>query len=138
MRRTAFSFLLKTLCAVALLLLCAPCAQPAPASITLNEQRLHLRSSNAAEWEEYATSAPFGRQWETLFTSISNATPAALFIRQDDVRQDWSVDLNGKRLGKLFLMEADLVHALTVPTGAIRNGTNVLAIVPPKENDDIF
>ena len=97
-----------------------------------------MRSADAAEWEEYATSTPIGRRWETRFTSPSNATPAALFIRQDDVRQDWSVELNGKRLGKLFLMEADLVHTLAVPTGAIRNGTNLLAIIPPKENDDIF
>ena len=31
-----------------------------------------------------------------------------LFVWQDDVKQDWRVELNGKRLGSLFLMEAPL------------------------------
>jgi hypothetical protein len=37
----------------------------------------------------------------------------------------------------VLLMEADLVFALPVPAGALREGENLLAIVPPKENDDI-
>jgi len=61
-----------------------------------------------------------------------------LFIRQEDVRQDRFVELNGKRLGKLFLMEADLVHHLGVPAGALFEGENLLSLLPPKENDDII
>ena len=67
----------------------------------------------------------------------SNATEYTLQIRQDDVRQDWPVQLNGKRLGKLFLMEADLVHALAIPAGLLTNGENTLSIAPPRDNDDI-
>ena len=33
-----------------------------------------------------------------------------------------AVTLNGKRLGQLFLMEAELLHALAVPTGALNEG----------------
>ena len=45
--------------------------------------------------------------------------------------------MNGRKLGKLFLMEADLIHTLTVPVGTMRDGENTLAILPPKELDDI-
>jgi hypothetical protein len=34
-------------------------------------------------------------------------------------------------------MEADLVHAINIPVGGLREGTNLLSIVPPKEKDDI-
>ena len=129
---------MRILYGLALLLVSSSFAEPASAPITLNTEQLHLRSGDTAEWEEYAADPPKGRRWETRFTSQSNSLPAALFIEQNDVRQDWFVDLNSKRLGKLFLMEAELVHTLTVPAGAIRDGTNVLTILPPKENDDIF
>lgn len=131
----AFFFLLS---ATALLSPGLPRAESAPGSTTLSSQLLHLRSGDVPEWEEYANRTPNGRRWEIHFASKPIAAPSTLFIRQNDVRQDWLVELNGKRLGRLFLMEADLVHTLTVPAGTIRDGTNLLSIVPPKENDDIF
>jgi hypothetical protein len=97
----------------------------------------HLRSGSVPEWEEFAERTPDGRRLDVRFTAQANATEATLFIRQDDVRQDWFVELNGKRLGKLFLMEADLVHTLAVPAHALKAGENVLSIVPPRDNDDI-
>src|SRR5262249_2608052 len=57
--------------------------------------------------------------------------------QQDNVKLDWAVEVNGKKVGTLFLMEAPLVHPLTVPPGALREGLNTLSILPPKENDDI-
>jgi hypothetical protein len=71
------------------------------------------------------------------FSAKSNAGEATLLIRQDDVKQDWAVELNKKRIGKLFLMEADLVHNVAIPVGGLRDGENVLSIVPPREKDDI-
>lgn len=108
----------------------------APA-LVLNRERTHLRSGTDPEWTEFSTSVPRGRRLDLRFTASSNATEATLFIQQDDVRQDWFVELNGKRLGKLFLMEADLIHTLAVPRGLLRSGSNLLSILPPRENDDI-
>ncbi len=34
-------------------------------------------------------------------------------------------------------MEADLVHTLSVPVGVLNNGSNLLSILPPRDNDDI-
>jgi hypothetical protein len=107
------------------------------APLVLNTQRLHLGSPDAPEWEWFAAWPPDARRLDLRFTAQPNVREATLFIRQDDVRQDWSVGLNGKRLGKLFLMEADLVHTIAIAPGTMRDGENVLSLLPPKENDDI-
>jgi hypothetical protein len=107
------------------------------APLELNSKPLHLGVAGKPEWEEFARRAPDAHRWETRFHAESNRTEATLFIQQDDVRHDWSVELNGKRLGQLFLMEADLVHTVRVPVGALRHGENLLAIAPPNETDDV-
>ena len=106
-------------------------------ALLLKSGRTHLRSGSVPEWEEFATRTPDGRRLDLRFTAQANTSEATLFIRQDDVRQDWFVELNGKRLGKLFLMEADLVHTLAVPAHALKAGENVLSVIPPRDNDDI-
>lgn len=97
----------------------------------------HLRSGAIPEWTEFERSTPRGSRLDLAFVASSNATEATLFIQQDDVRHDWIVELNGRRLGKLFLMEADLIHTLVVPPGKLKSGTNTLSILPPHDNDDI-
>jgi hypothetical protein len=104
---------------------------------TLDARRYHLRSGTNAEWEEFAASVPFGRRLDVGFEARNNATEQTLFIWQDEVRQDWRVELNGRRLGSLFLMEAPLDFALRIPPRALRDGSNTLSIIPPRENDDI-
>ena len=103
----------------------------------LNSGPTHLRSGKVPEWEEFAARTPDGRRLDLRFTAQPNASEATLFVRQDDVRQDWLVELNGKRLGVLFLAEADLVHTIAVPAHALKAGENVLSVIPPRENDDI-
>jgi len=107
------------------------------ASLVLNIQRLHLGNPETPEWEWFAARAPDARRLDLRFKAQPNSREATLFIRQDDVRQDWFVELNGRRLGKLFLMEADLVHSIAIAPGTLREGENVLSLLPPKENDDI-
>jgi hypothetical protein len=89
------------------------------------------------EWDWFAGDPPATPQWETVFMAHTNAREATLFLRQDDVKQEWPVELNGRRLGKLFLMEADLIHTLRVPPGVLHEGTNRLAVVPPRDVDDV-
>ncbi|MBI3417568.1 MAG: CehA/McbA family metallohydrolase [Verrucomicrobia bacterium] len=103
----------------------------------LTNGRIHLRSGDVPEWAEFAGRTPDGRRLDLRFSAQANATEATLFIRQEDVRQDWPIELNGKPLGKLFLMEADLVHTLAIAAGTLKDGENVLSILPSRDNDDI-
>jgi hypothetical protein len=120
------------------LLVTATASAADAATLVVNHKRIHLRSGDTPEWDWF-TNAPDARRLDLTFTARSNRAPALLLVQQDDVRHDWRVELNGKRLGSLFLMEADVMHTLPIPTGALRNGTNKLSIVPPtKDNDDII
>ena len=97
----------------------------------------HLRSGTEAEWAEFEGKTPEGKRLDFRFTAEANKEEKTLFIRQVDVKLDWNVELNGRRIGKLVLMEYPLVHSLKVPPNALRNGENLLSILPPRENDDI-
>jgi hypothetical protein len=127
-------FLLGAICIVAL-----PIASFAasPAIRTLETGRVHLRSGTNAEWEEFAASRPLGNRLNINFDATNNITEQTLLLWQDDVKLDWRIELNGKRIGSLFLMEAPLTFALRVPPGSLRTGSNTLSIIPPRENDDI-
>jgi len=121
----------------ALLLIGAASVTTAAELRTLDARRYHLRSGTNAEWEEFAASQPLGRRLDVTFEARINPSEHTLFIWQDEVRQDWRVELNGRRLGSLHLMEAPLDFALRIPPRALRDGSNVLSILPPRENDDI-
>ena len=104
---------------------------------TLDSTRYHLRSGKEAEWQEFAGKTPHGRRLDIQFIAKTNSAEATLLIRQSDVKLEWTVELNGSRLGKLFLMEPALVFPMAVPPGGLRDGSNTLSILPPTENDDI-
>ena len=88
---------------------------------------IHLGGATP-EWSIFEGRKPHGTELRIQFDSKQNEREHTLFIRQDDVKQDWSVTLNGKRLGSLFLMEADLVHTLPIPPSTLRDGGNELQI----------
>lgn len=104
----------------------------------LDAHRHYLGVAGQPEWEEFASHPPEGRELTVRFSAEANTIENTLFIRQDNVRQDWSVELNGRKLGKLFTMETDLVQTLPVPAGALRTGENIVRILPPREVDDII
>ncbi|PYK99431.1 MAG: hypothetical protein DME19_08635 [Verrucomicrobia bacterium] len=97
----------------------------------------YLGTPGDPEWQEFAGKTPHGRRLDLKFAAQANTNESTLFIRQRDVKLDWGLELNGSKLGKLFLSEQDLNQALTVPAGALREGENTLSIIPPKERDDI-
>ena len=122
----------------ALFLLMAPPCRSEAALRTLDRAQYHLRSGDEPEWAEFIGKIPRGRRLDLSFTGASNRTESTLLIRQSDVKLDWPVELNGKRLGKLFLLEQPLVWSLRIPPAGLREGSNTLSILPPKENDDIL
>lgn len=109
-------------------------AQPAR---VLQEPVVHLRSGDKPEWDLFANQTPAGARFDLRFQGERNIGPSSLFIYQDDVKLDWRIELNGQRLGSLFLMEAPLVNALEIPEGRLVDGENRLSLIPPPGNDDI-
>jgi hypothetical protein len=113
-------------------------ARSASASTIINTQVHYLSEAGDPEWAEFASFTPQGRRLELTFTAQRNSTPAALFVHQTDVKLDWHVELNGRRIGRLYLMENPLIHGLDMPAGALRDGENTLAFIPPQQKDDIL
>lgn len=103
----------------------------------LDATQYHLGTEGFPEWQEFAGKKPHGRMLEVRFEAQANAAEQTLLIRQRDVKQGWQVQLNGRRLGSLVTQETSIVHVLAVPPGALRDGTNTLAILPPTAVDDI-
>jgi hypothetical protein len=114
----------------------AGCAEAAD-SVVIDPARYHLRSGSVAEWQEFEGKKPHGTNLTLRFQARKNPQEATLFIRQYNVKQEWPVQINGQKLGVLFLMEDPLVSIFRVPAGVLKNGENTLSFVSPKENDDI-
>src|SRR6266487_2180579 len=119
-----------SLCGTSALLLAQPLR-------VLDDKLYYLGSAGDPEWSEYENKAPHGRRLDLKFNAQANTNENTLFLRQRDVKLDWAVELNGRKLGKLFLSEQDLIQSLAVPAGAQHDGENTLSVIPPKERDDI-
>jgi len=97
----------------------------------------HLRSGTTREWADFPAEAE-GPVVTFRFRSKANTTEHTLRLRQQDVKQNWRVMLNGRELGKLAVDENDTVILLPVPAGRLLDGENNLQIeAASKLSDDI-
>lgn len=105
--------------------------------VEIDSRMHHLRSTGEAEWDEYKNVPVEGARLDLDFVAHSNTNEWTLFMRQRDVKVIWPVQLNGKTITNLLQSEDDLVNAIRVPPGAMKEGTNKLSIITPREADDI-
>jgi hypothetical protein len=120
---------------ISVLLAAAACGRGQ--SVEIDSERYHLRSGTGAEWEEFENKAPASNRLDLRFRAKGNRSEATLLLHQYNVKLEWPVQINGQKIGALFLLEEPLVSSLRVPAGVLKDGENTLSIVPPKENDDI-
>jgi hypothetical protein len=122
---------------IALVLLVAG-SQDVRSQVVIDAHRHHLGTAGRPQWQEFAGSEPEGRGLELRFEGRANPAEVTLLIRQRDVKLEWDVRLNDRRIGRLHPMEAAIVYALAVPAGTLRDGQNRLIIGPPPEPDDVI
>ena len=108
------------------------------AAHVLDAQRHHLGTPGLPEWEEFASSTPYGRQLEIAFATAVTSE-STLLIRQRNVKTTWNVLLNGRKLGTLESLHQPLVRALSIPAGLLKPADNRLLITRPPSTalDDI-
>lgn len=119
------------------LVLLAACASAAP---LLPPRLHHLGSPGRPEWAKFAASTPEGRRLAVRIRAAANPDAEhTLFLRQEDVKRDWRISLNGRPLGKLLPQEVPTVLALPVPAGLLAEGENEIAVEgrPADPPDDI-
>src|SRR5688572_17713146 len=105
----------------------------------LDATRYHLGTAGLAEWEEFEASTPHGPQLELAFQSGATTGESTLLIRQRNVKTNWNVTLNGRKIGTLESLRQPLVRAISVPAGLLKAGENRLLIArsPSRMLDDI-
>ena len=94
---------------------------------TLTPRLHHLRRGDAPEWADFPKQAE-GPSLKLTFRGAANVAEATLRIRQQDVRDVWKVQVNGKNLGSLVADENDMTICLAVPPGVLRSGANTLIV----------
>ena len=94
---------------------------------TIDASLHHVRNREPREWSEFPIEA---KEKELLihFSSHANKSDQTISFRQDDVKLNWRVTLNGRDIGSLVTDEKDLVTYFTVPVGTLRDGENELLV----------
>jgi len=125
-----------TACLVAMMLI-PRMLGAADGQLELEARRLHLGKPGQWEWDIFKHRKVDAERLEYRFQAKSNATEQTLRIWQRDVKLDWQVKLNGRRLGNLVAAEEALEALFALTKGSLRDGENILTIEAPKDLDDI-
>ena len=107
------------------------------AETVLESRRLHLGKAGAYEWDEFTDRKVDAERMELHFQSQANTSEQVLRVWQRDVKLNWPVLLNGKKLGILTTAETPMETIYPLPAGSLNQGDNVLIIEPPPNLDDI-
>ena len=107
------------------------------AEIVLESRRLHLGKPGAWEWEEYKDRPVDAERLEIRFSATANSTEHTLRIWQKQVKLNWPVLLNGKKIGILTTAETAMETLFAIPAGGLKDGENTLLIEAPPNLDDI-
>jgi len=101
----------------------------------IDAKMYRLGDAGAPEW--FDRGKPDAVRLTVTFHAAANAGPATVFLRQKGVKFARPVELNGKKIGGLLPVNQALVHTVTLPAGALREGENTLTIPPSPGGDDI-
>ncbi len=103
----------------------------------LQKTPLYLGDPSTREWDDQLGVEAGGTVLERSFLVEGEPVESVLRIRQVDVRANWGVEVNGKKLGNLTQQDAALAKVFPVPASALVRGTNVVRVRPPAGKDGI-
>jgi len=95
--------------------------------ITLTPKMHHLRNLGDREWSDFPEK-PESDHLDLAFTLADVGRDWTLTLRQEDIKQDWRVRLNGKELARLPVDEIDMRVAFPVSSEMLVKGENSLTI----------
>ncbi|NQV25296.1 MAG: CehA/McbA family metallohydrolase [Rhodopirellula sp.] len=106
--------------------------------IVLTNRMHHLRQMEPREWSTFPEQAE-ATKLELKFDAEAGVRERCLSLRQQDVKETWTISLNGEPLGKLHINEIDMRVYYEVGFDLVKGGENTLTIECPKgrKPDDI-
>ncbi|HRQ89843.1 MAG TPA: hypothetical protein PLA50_13670, partial [Bacteroidia bacterium] len=103
--------------------------------VVLEPGFLHLRNAAPREWSSFPEKADADRL-NVTFDLDAPESFRLLTWRQEETKQPWSVQLNGRRLATLPRDHNRLEHGLEIPAGLLRATGNLLEIATASETPD--
>ncbi len=103
--------------------------------VVLEPGFLHLRNAGPREWSSFPEKSDADRL-EVTFDLDAPESFRLLTWRQEETKQPWSVQLNGRRLATLPRDHNPLEHGIEIPAGLLRTTGNVLEIATASETPD--
>ncbi len=85
-----------------------------------------------------AARKPSAAKLEVTFEAQSNSSEQTLRLKQQDVTDDWGIEVNGRRIGRLNVQGAERISHFPLAPGVLVEGSNTLSIVPRNPADDIL
>ncbi|HEY3372952.1 MAG TPA: CehA/McbA family metallohydrolase [Prolixibacteraceae bacterium] len=120
-----------------LLILVISVQQAFSQNLVLDGSMHHLRNGQNPEWASF--SEPHQGKLRINFESTENAREWTLCLRQEDVRQNWLIRLNGQELGRLTVDENLMIDYWVLNPQVLKTGQNTLLIEPAYSiTDDIL
>lgn len=114
-------------------------ASPAlAAELVLTPRLHHIRLGSEREWSDFPEQAEAG-ELRLEFALPQGFTAKSLRVRHRDLKQAWSIKLNGQLVDKLPVDENDMRTYWNLPPAALREKENVLLVQGSgKAADDIW
>jgi hypothetical protein len=105
-------------------------AASARAGGVIDARMHHLRWGEGREWAEFPAKAE-GAEYVVTFDARAGDAERTLRIRHRDLKQVWTVRLNGVEIGRLPQDENEMVTYRALPATSVRQGQNELRVTPP-------
>lgn len=96
----------------------------------------HLGNDVVKNWPE-APADPAGFKLDIRFDARANTSERLLGLTHRDVDNQWSITLNGKKIGELTRAKERKEYFYQVPVGSLKDGENLLSISVRRSQDDI-
>ena len=108
------------------------------ADVVLTKKMHHLRQMEPREWSTFPEKAE-ATKLELKFEAKAETRERCLSLRQQDVKDNWTISLNGEQIGKLHINEIDMRVYYEVGLDLVKDGENTLTIECPRgrKADDI-
>jgi hypothetical protein len=106
-------------------------------NIVLEPNAIHLGNKSVSSFPT-AARKPNGPQLERSFEAQSNPVEWTLRLKQQNVADDWGVEINGRAIARLGIGGSERVAHFSIPARTLVDGTNLLSIVPREATNDVL
>lgn len=107
------------------------------ANIVVERNAIHIGTKSVSSFPEIARK-PNGPRLERSFESQSNPVEWTLRLRQQNVTDDWEIEINGRHIARLGIGGSDRAAHYSIPAQTLIDGTNTLTIIPRGATNDLL